>query len=39
MSTRQKPTPKLCLHKATGQAYVRLGGKPRYVGKYGTPKA
>lgn len=39
MSTRRSTTPKLCLHKATGQAFVRLNGKPRYLGKYGTPAA
>src|SRR5262245_3274595 len=39
MSTRRSSGPKLCLHKATGQAFVRLNGKPRYLGKYGTPKA
>jgi integrase len=39
MSTRRNKTPKLCLHKATGQAFVRLEGKPLYLGKYGTPKA
>src|SRR5262245_49104091 len=39
MSTRRSYTPNLCLHKPTGQAYVRLNGKPRYLGKYGTPAA
>jgi integrase len=39
MSTRRSTTPNLCLHRATGQAFVRLNGKPRYLGKYGTPKA
>jgi hypothetical protein len=37
MSTRRSSTPKPCLHKATGQAFVRLNGKPRYLGKYGIP--
>jgi hypothetical protein len=39
MSTRRSKTPKLGLHKATGQAFVRLIGKVRYLGKYGTPMA
>lgn len=28
--------PGYCLHKPTGQAYVRLGGKVFYLGEYGT---
>src|SRR5262245_38070042 len=39
MSTRRSTTPRLCLHKSAGQAYVRLNGKQRYLGKYGTPAA
>jgi integrase len=34
-------TPKLTLHKPTGQAYVRLGGaqsKPTYLGRFGDPE-
>ena len=31
--------PALCHHKPTGQAYVRLGGKQVYLGKFGTPAA
>lgn len=31
--------PKLCRHKATGQAYVRLGGRQVYLGVYGSPEA
>jgi integrase len=27
------------LHKPTGQAYVRLGGKFEYLGKYGSPES
>jgi len=30
-------TPKLCLHKATGQGYVTLDGKVHYCGKFDTP--
>ena len=26
-------------HEATGQAYVTLNGKPRYLGKYDTPES
>ena len=31
--------PGYCLHKATGQAYVRFDGKPYYLGEYGTEKS
>jgi len=31
--------PKLCLHKATGQARVQIAGKTKYLGKHGTPEA
>src|SRR4051812_31780049 len=31
--------PKLCRHKATGQAVVRLGGKDVYCGPFGTREA
>ena len=31
--------PGYCLHKATGQAYVRFDGKPYYLGEYGTDKS
>jgi integrase len=39
--TGSKPIviPKLCLHKATGQAVVRLSGEDVYCGKFGTPAA
>ena len=30
--------PSLCLHKATGQAVVRLDGRDVYCGLYGTPQ-
>ena len=32
-------TPSYCLHKATGQAVVRIDGKDCYLGKYGTPQS
>lgn len=31
--------PKLCRHKATGQAVVRLDGKDHYCGRFGSPRA
>jgi hypothetical protein len=31
--------PKLCHHKATGQAYVTLDGRERYLGVHGTAEA
>ena len=34
-----KRTPKLCHHKASGQARVRLDGRDIYLGKFGTPEA
>jgi integrase len=37
--TRQPRIPKLCHHKATGQAYVTLNGRERYLGVHGTAEA
>jgi integrase len=34
-----KRTPSYCLHKATGQAVVRIDGKDHYLGKHGTPES
>jgi len=31
-------TPRYCLHKATDQGYVKLNGKPVYLGKYDLPE-
>ncbi len=31
--------PQLCLHKPTGQGYVRLDGRAFYLGKWGSPDA
>lgn len=31
--------PKYCLHKATGQAVLRVGGKVRYLGPYDSPQS
>jgi hypothetical protein len=39
MPTTQVRIPKLCKHKATGQAVVRLDGKDHYLGKFGTAAA
>jgi integrase len=36
---RKRRIPSLCLHKATGQAVVRLSGKDVYCGLHGTPEA
>ena len=30
-------TPKYCQHKATGQAYVTINGRERYLGKFDSP--
>ena len=32
-------TPKYSLHKASGQAFVYLDRKPKYLGKYRSPKS
>ncbi len=32
-------TPKYSLHKATGQARVRMSGKDHYLGEYGSPES
>ncbi|MFN9156583.1 MAG: hypothetical protein ACK6D5_02365, partial [Planctomyces sp.] len=32
-----KRIPKYCLHKGTGQAFVKLNGQTFYLGEYGTP--
>ena len=34
-----KRIPKYCLHKATGQAVVRLNGRDVYLGKHGTDQS
>jgi hypothetical protein len=33
---RKPSVPTYCLHKPTGQAYMRLAGKVIYLGKYGS---
>src|SRR4051794_34805265 len=35
---RRRRIPSLCLHKATGQAVVRLAGRDIYCGLYGKPE-
>ncbi|MEZ5939772.1 MAG: hypothetical protein R3C18_00170 [Planctomycetaceae bacterium] len=35
----QRRVPKYALHKATGQARVRIDGKDIWLGKYGTPES
>ena len=32
-------TPKYFLHKASGQAVVKIDGRCRYLGKYGSPRS
>jgi hypothetical protein len=32
-------TPSYCLHKASGQAVVRIDGRDVYLGKHGTPES
>ncbi|MCI0464670.1 MAG: tyrosine-type recombinase/integrase [Gemmataceae bacterium] len=32
-------TPSYCLHRASGQAVVRIDGKDHYLGKYGSPES
>ncbi|MFO0825082.1 MAG: hypothetical protein U0792_18495 [Gemmataceae bacterium] len=36
---RPQSIPKLCHHKASGRAVVRLNGHDHHVGKFGTPEA
>jgi hypothetical protein len=36
MSYARKQLPKYCRHKATNRAFVRIGGKMYYRGKYGS---
>ena len=35
----QKRVPKYALHKASGQARVRIDGKDHYLGEYGSPES
>ena len=37
--SRKKRIPQYCLHKATGQAVVRINGKDKYLGAYGSPES
>jgi integrase len=39
MSQRAPRTPSYCLHKASGQAVVRIDGVDHYLGKHGTPES
>jgi len=36
MTYKRKQLPKYCLHKASGQAYVRIAGDMHYLGKHGS---
>ena len=37
--SKPRRTPKYCHHKATGQAYVTIDGRSRYLGAYGSPES
>lgn len=39
MSSRSTRIPKYRLHKATGQAFVQINGRRRYLGKHGSPES
>jgi site-specific recombinase XerD len=39
MNKRPPRTPSYCLHKASGQAVVRIDGRDYYLGKYGTDES
>jgi integrase len=39
MSKRTLRAPSYCLHKASGQAVVRIDGVDHYLGKHGTPES
>ena len=36
MTYARKQLPKYCRHKSSGQAFVRIGGKMHYLGKFGS---
>jgi integrase len=36
MIYKKKQLPKYCLHKSSGRAFVRIGGKTHYLGKHGS---
>ena len=37
--SKKKRIPQYCLHKATGQAVVRINGKDKYLGAYGSAES
>lgn len=39
MKRMSKRIPKLCLHKASGRAVVKINGRDHYLGKYGSKEA
>ncbi len=39
MNKRTQRTPSYCLHKASGQAVVRIDATDHYLGKFGTPES
>ena len=36
MTYKRKQLPKYCLHKASGQAYIRIAGDMHYLGRHGS---
>lgn len=39
MPKKSSSVPGYCLHKPTGQAYVRIGGRMHYLGAHGSPES
>ena len=39
MPRKQSKVPSYCLHKASGQAVVRIAGRDQYLGLHGTPES
>ena len=39
MARSRNSVPSYLLHKATGQAYVRIAGQNRYLGKHGSAES
>ena len=39
MPRKSKKVPSYCLHKHSGQAVVRIHGKDRYLGEFGSPES
>ncbi len=39
MPRKPGKVPSYCRHKASGRAVVRIDGRDRYLGKYGSPES